>query len=417
MDFSRKAPGRLKPLSHQSEEGATDGRIQLVLSPDQQVAYDAILAWIRSHDTRYSLGGFAGTGKSSIIGILGQQLIQDKKRIAYCTYTGKASLVLRAKLRDQGIHPSYCGTIHRLIYTPVTDEDGDLEWALVAELPYDLIVLDEASMVGRELYEDLASFGLPILAVGDHGQLPPVGSETYSLVENPDVRLETIHRQAEGNPIIALSKHIRETGTHRGFKPKDDRVRFVKSLIPEIESTMSADDCFDAAVLTYTNASRIGFNQRIRKLRGFIGKPKAGDIIICLKNAYLGTGMIANGSRGILMTCTNGEEEPTLNATVLFPDDDCTFEGPLNAAQFERKDVYTVDTLREEWSNRKVRKVEDAGLLFDFGFSLTCHKSQGSQFDTVLVDSYVPHFIDDDTTRRWLYTSCTRAVSRLIMTK
>lgn len=405
--------GTLKPIKGSVENTAIVSVDPITFSEDQQVVFDALIEWTKNPTLLLSFGGLAGSGKSHLAGAFGAHLRDVGKNVAYCAFTGRASQVLRGKLRAAGVRPSYCGTIHRLIYQPLVDEFGEVVWELRDDLPYDFIVLDEASMVGRELYDDLASYGIPILAVGDHGQLPPVGSESFSLVERPDLRLERIHRQAEGNPILALSQHIRERGFVRGFRPKDDRVRIVPSIRPYVRSYFAEPECFDLVALSYTNQTRIDNNTLARKVRGLGAAPQAGDIIICLKNTYFDSGMIANGSRGLVMSVKEAEK-PSLLMKILFVDDDTIFEGPVNIGQFNRRDLFTLDSLREEYPDGKFRNVEAAGLLCDFGYALTTHKFQGSSASTVLVDGSMPSQVDDDTRRRWAYTSVSRASECLI---
>lgn len=384
-------------------------------SPDQKEVFDALIEWTKNPTKLLRFAGLAGTGKSTLAGALGVYLRGAGLDVAYCAYTGKASQVLRGKLRASGVRPSYCGTIHRLIYQPTTDEFGEVVWELRGDLPHDFIVLDEASMVGRELYDDLASYGIPILAVGDHGQLPPVGSDSFSLVERPDLKLERIHRQAEGNPILALSQHVRERGYVRGFKSEDSRVRIVPSIRPYVRGAFEATECFDIAAISYTNQTRIDNNTLARRVRGLGEAPQVGDIIICLKNTYFDSGgMIANGSRGLVMS-VKPAEKPSMLMKIAFIDDDNIFEGPVNVGQFNSRDLFTLDTLRETYPDRQFRNVDAAGLLCDFGYAMTCHKFQGSQATTVLVDGSVPAQVDDDTRRRWTYTAITRASDNLII--
>lgn len=152
------------------------------LSDDQKKVFEHVMQWYGPGAGVLTLGGYAGTGKSTLVSILARELeragANGQFRIAFCAYTGKAANVLRQKLRQAGIHasimgyPHYVGTIHSLIYVPVTGGSGDvIDWELksydeVAD--YGLIVVDEASMVDEKMLEDLRSYDVPILAVGDH---------------------------------------------------------------------------------------------------------------------------------------------------------------------------------------------------------------------------------------------------------
>jgi len=152
------------------------------------------------------VGGYAGTGKTTLISLL-RQLIYDQtpqKRVAFACYTGKAAQVLKSKLTEQNtIYPQdFCGTIHSLMYTAQTDVDGKiLAWRRNLTIPYDLLIVDEASMVTEDIWRDLCKYQLPIVAVGDHGQLPPIGGN-FNLMENPQLRLEKIHRQEHNNRLL-----------------------------------------------------------------------------------------------------------------------------------------------------------------------------------------------------------------------
>ncbi|MCL5090522.1 MAG: AAA family ATPase, partial [Patescibacteria group bacterium] len=152
------------------------------LSSDQQRVLDNLLDWFKDQNkTRFiTVGGYAGTGKTTLIGILRQQLLKDNKKlkIAFCSYTGKAARVLRHKLleADSLKTKDSLSTIHSLIYSPIEDERTQeiIGWKKKEEIEADLIVIDEASMVDFSIWQDLLSFGQPIIAVGDHGQLPPI---------------------------------------------------------------------------------------------------------------------------------------------------------------------------------------------------------------------------------------------------
>lgn len=188
------------------------------LSGDQKVALDNLLLWFGGQDKKYiTLGGYAGTGKTTLIGILRQEFFDQNKKlkVAFCTFTGKASRVLRTKLVEaKALYPSdFVGTIHSLIYSPVEDEKTHeiTGWKKKENIEADLIMVDEASMVDFFIWQDLLLYKIPIIAVGDHGQLPPI-RENFNLMASPDLKLQEIHRQARENPIIKLSILARETG-------------------------------------------------------------------------------------------------------------------------------------------------------------------------------------------------------------
>ena len=385
------------------------------LSEDQTSVYDAILSWLDDPNARQflKLGGLAGTGKTTLIAALAKKLESENQRIAYCAYTGKAVNVLSKKLRTAGVVGD-CTTLHSLIYKPRVKSDGSVEgWERKELLSYDLIVVDEASMIGAELWDDLVAYRLPILAVGDHGQLPPVGDSIVNLMHKPDLRLERIHRQAEGNPILAIAQHVRLGGSHYAFEPTDNRVQFIRTFA-DVCSDVAADP-YNAAALCYTNATRVKLNTFVRRsLDRMTHDPYPGDMVVCLKNRK----PVFNGMRGRLLV----SEE--------FPDDKWGNFGAVVAFDDERLQL-TSKVLRRQFNAPKtIDKLDDikatdgttpnswhpVGMLFDYGYALTCHKAQGSQFKKVAV-IYENLFRDADTRNRWLYTAFTRASDQLYIVR
>src|SRR3990167_2755593 len=198
------------------------------LSPDQAQVFEAVMSWHKDPSARNYLtfGGLAGTGKTTVLSALCVALPaaeeaddEDSNGYGVCVaaYTGKAAGVLRKKLAASGLlkRVAYCGTLHGLVFVPVSDEKtGKVTgWVRRKRIPGDFIIVDEASMVGAEIWEALCAFDVPILAVGDHGQLPPVERGAVNLMANPDLRLEKIHRQAEGSPIPRLPPPRRAGGS------------------------------------------------------------------------------------------------------------------------------------------------------------------------------------------------------------
>jgi len=384
------------------------------LSEDQVEVYDTLYEWVDMYhprDQRYiTLGGLAGTGKTTLIASLAKEW--SGRSIVFAAYTGKAVDVLRAKLQAYGINAP-CMTLHSLLYQPVIDsKTGEvLDWELKSRLgesfddhfeAYEIVVIDEASMVGTDLWRDLVSFGVPIIAVGDHGQLPPVGNQTTSLMLEPDLKLEKIHRQAADNPIIALAHFVREGGNVRLFKaPGDDtRVRRIARFSQAVD--VVAHGGLDTAGICYFNSTRVRLNDMARERRGYEGP----DTVICLKNQDK---ILFNGMRGQLVeVISEPDERQRFVICVEFPDAGFRVRGMAYAPQFgASKTIASISDLPgiTHWSQ--------LGMLFDYGYVLTCHKSQGSQWREVVIQ-YETLSKDTEATRRaWLYTAITRAVERV----
>lgn len=336
----------------------------------------------------------------------------------------------------------------KLVYPPKHEDGrcklcGGKEWLRRETLDrdYNLICLDEASMCDEATLRDLQSYGVPILAVGDHGQLPPVGGNG-TLMKNPHLRLEKIHRQAEGNPIIALSKIIRETGRIPDDMADSDAVqfkklRFVEMIIEQRYENASPARLLEMGIACYTNRRRVGLNSMVRRVRGISrdGRdiPKAGEHLVCLRNIKEQGGRmpVANGMRGVLQGDTSwklvkdphgefkndrGEaarqSETQLLGSIAFPEDGIeasAFE--MFGPQFQREKTYSSpEELRGETG---ISTFSMAGSLFDFGWALTAHKMQGSSFDDLLAVIERPGPVSEDDWRRWQYTVVTRAASKL----
>ncbi|KXK25893.1 MAG: ATP-dependent RecD-like DNA helicase [candidate division WS6 bacterium OLB20] len=385
---------------------------ELVLSETQQQAVDSIFDWYVSKDRKpyLTLGGYAGTGKTTLTAEVSSILHAEKEnmRIAFCAYTGKAARVLDAKLKDRGaVHPGdSVSTIHRLIYSPLLDSNDDIigwEKTDSDKFRFDLIIIDEASMVNREIWEDLLSYNVPILAIGDHGQLPPIEGK-FNLLEKPELRLETIYRQAAGNPIIALSRQVREQGSIP-FGRFGDSVAKLDRSDPDTQEYLS--DLFsgfneEMLVLTGFNHTRVKLNKAIRGLLDFESEsPQPGDRVICLRNNH--KFQIFNGMTGTIQSLEHIPVEKGADyykAAIALDGEMRLFTGAISASQFgEKESSYTKD---------------EKGLdRFDFGYAITVHKAQGSQAESVVLFEERSSYMDDETWRRWLYTGITRASQKL----
>jgi len=251
-----------------------------------------------------------------------------------------------------------------------------------------LLVVDEYSMIDQQMGEDLLTFGCPILALGDPGQLPPVKGTPFFNGE-ADITLTEIHRQAQDNPIIWMSKQIREGEPLKPGNYGESRVIEEGSYTREDLGLMvlSTDQ-----LLVGRNATRIASYKRIRELMGHSGTlPVAGDRLVCLRNNHE-TGIL-NGQIWTVESLDNN------HGSVV----DLTLTGE----EGERVDV-TAHHHYFEGRQPDYWELKDAEA-FDYGYALTVHKAQGSQWNhVVLFDEW--HMKDR---RKWLYTAVTRAAERI----
>ncbi len=342
------------------------------LTDQQQAAVDTLASLRKDHQT---LGGLAGTGKSTII----RSLVERLPRFAVCAYTGKAAQVLRRK----GVEAS---TIHSLIYRLATNDEGEPEESVRFELNRDLeidgVIVDEASMVGKEIYDDLVSLGLPLIFVGDHGQLEPVGAGGFNLMEHPDITLETIHRNA--GEIARFADHLR-----RGNDAKDwhqinsDGYKYQVEVVSGVDGVDFAK--VDQMICAF-NATRVAINKTVREELGFPeDRPVVGDRVMCLQNDR--KAMVFNGMQGVLVAIDN------YNLTFSNGADRLKVRHSLAGFNSAAKPPY----------HRGV-------VPFDYAYCVTTHKAQGDEWDHVLV---IEQRCSKWFHEKWSYTAASRARNKL----
>lgn len=379
------------------------------LSKDQVSALDAVLDLALSGNRVVKLGGYAGTGKSTLIPLISQAL-GDWPDTAFCSLTGKASNVLERKLGVAGLYdPAHCGTLHSMMYRPRLDEQGRITgWSRNQELMswegrlIHRVIIDESSMVGERILQDLMSYGVPIIAVGDPGQLPPI--EDKSVIDKPDVILKKIHRQAENNPIIQLANVIRNEGDiPRSWKPSPqiqftDKTRGVLPVIGDGFERLG----MNFGIMVRRNKIRMAFNLMARSQE----TPEVGDIVICLKN----NPPVYNGMRG-LVDAIKPYKRHWYEASIRFPDDGLVVHSMISKHQFG------TDRTIESKYDVGLGPTDDLGLQFDYGTAMTVHKSQGSAFEECVL---IPERWSRDTEQdyaQWLYTGVTRAANKITIAR
>jgi len=372
-------------------------------SPQQDEALKAVARWLKSgRPQMFRLFGYAGTGKTTLARYFAEHV---DGQVQFAAFTGKAAQVLRSK------GATNARTIHSLIYRPRGEEQVEDEttgkttmsptFSLNRQSPVakaKLIIIDECSMVDEQLGRDLMSFGTPILVLGDPGQLPPISGGGFFTEHEPDYLLTEIHRQARDNPIIKLALDVREG---REFEYGDyGTARVIDRGDVNQEIVLAADQ-----VLVGRNQTRRRYNQRLRELKGFAASyPQAGDKLVCLRNDPA-KGLL-NGSLWKVMTSSRETVKPGINLLVS-PEEDDPDRGvakiKLLKAAFEDQE--------EEipWQTKK--RYDD----FDFGYALTVHKAQGSQWNNVVL--FDESYAFKDTRQRWLYTAITRAAEQLTVVR
>lgn len=372
-------------------------------SPQQDEALKAVSRWLKEGRTPiFRLFGYAGTGKTTLAKHFAENVDGE---VLFAAFTGKAAQVLRARGAKNA------RTIHSLIYRPKGEEEvSDEETGKTTVSPLfsinrqsplaqaALIIIDECSMVDEALGRDLMSFGTPILVLGDPGQLPPISGGGYFTEHEPDILLTEIHRQARDNPIIDLAMQVREGNEimHGDY----GAAQVIGKNQVDRDMVLEADQ-----VLVGTNRTRRRYNMRLRELKGFTQAiPQAGDKLVCLRNDP--SKALLNGSLWQVMTSSKETVKPGINLMIR-PEDDDMDRGASKIKLL--KSVFEDPDLEVPWSTKK--RYDD----FDYGYALTVHKAQGSQWNSVVL--FDESYAFRDTRERWLYTAITRAAERLVIVR
>lgn len=351
------------------------------------------------------IAGYAGTGKSTLVSHIVDALNIYPGDVCYVAFTGKASLVLREKGCENSM------TAHKLLYHSKEKPDGTFEHKprKYLEFGYKLIVVDEVSMIPIDMWDLLLSHGVHVIALGDPGQLPPIDGES-ELLKHPHVFLDEVVRQAQNSEIIRLSMDIRNGVSLKPYKGNE---------VVIISKNQLNDFYYSGAdqIIAAKNITRNDINWRCRKIKfgnDVPNYPIAGEKAICLKNYW----NVLSDSGDPLINGMIGEL-----SDIRFHHDVFKYGDMMNANftvgdknQFRQlfmdyklfaESKQTINS--DNWTEfRGMVKP----MLFDYAYCITCHKSQGSEFDKVLVFN---EYMKSTDHKRWLYTAATRAKKKLII--
>lgn len=371
-----------------------------------------------NHNEPYTvIAGYAGTGKSTLINFIIAALeVNPEDEVAYITFTGKASEVLREKGCPNAM------TAHKLLYYSKQMPNGKFFYRPRPSLEkdYKVIVVDEVSMLPKDMWDLLLTHGIYVIACGDPFQIPPIDkNQDNGILNNPHIFLDEVMRQAKESDIICLSMDIREGKKINPFKGNDTQVFNKKDLCDGMY--FWADQ-----ILVSTNKSRHDINSYIRDDLGRGFEPEINDKVICLRNCWdtlseKQCDPLINGSIGTISAMHMESIDyiimgQKVTAPVLVTD--------LITSNDEYKNLhidYTALTTgekfftpRQEYVIRKNKQNPELPIEFNFGYAITGHRAQGSQWNKVLVleESFPFEKIEH---ARWLYTTVTRAAEKLTL--
>lgn len=423
----------------------------------------------------YLLKGFAGTGKTSIVGTLVSNLWEIKKSAVLMAPTGRAAKVISNYSGKEAF------TIHKKIYFPKSDKGGGVSFVMQPNKHRNtLFIVDEASMISDtisdsklfengSLLDDLMQYvysghQCKLLLIGDKAQLPPVKSEISPALDAEklelqynkkvlSIELDEVVRQSQDSGILMNATHLRdvlERQVYESFqfnlKPFKDIVRLIDGyeIMEAINEAYEAEGHEETAIIVRSNKRANLYNKQIReRILNNENELTVGDFLMVVKNNYFWikptteAGFIANGDiiqvlelfsikelygfrfaevkvkmvdypkmkpfETVLLLNTIEAEAPSL-----------TYEESNKLYQEVQKD-YEDETSKY----RKFLKIKNNphfnALQVKFSYAITCHKSQGGQWNTVFVEQpYLPNGIDKEYLR-WLYTAVTRAKEKLYL--
>ena len=407
-------------------------------SREQEGALRAVQQWFRSggHEPFY-LAGYAGTGKTTLARHFASSVGGEVK---FGAFTGKAASVLRKKGCPGAT------TIHSLIYKPVGNSNGkkisELESLIenMVALPEeqqdqallrswgqelqalkakssamfevneeaeiteaDLVILDECSMLDDKVAADLLAFNKPVLVLGDPFQLPPIGESAGYFTNSikypegsPDILLTEIHRQAAGSPIIQLATKIRN-GEYIATGDYGDVVVTTEPMLDRLP-TLGYEQ-----IICGTNRMRNDMNARVRthlQYRDFHPQPQ--ERLVCLRNDSK-AGVLNGEVYTVVSSRDYKREQQTYQVDVVDP-----IGRKMSVTAWD--EALKGDTLKSIPFKKRMWHME-----FAYGYAITCHKAQGSQYQSVAVVDESRMFREHSA--RWLYTAVTRAQKKLLIAR
>ena len=443
---------------------------------NQEIFFQKIAIFLTetTNDQIFVLKGYAGTGKTTVISTIVNNLTEINKKYVLLAPTGRAAKVIA----NYSEKPAF--TIHKKIYYPKKSSGGGVTFTLQPNKHKNTVfIVDEASMISDvdsdskmytngSLLDDLIMYvysgtNCKMILLGDTAQLPPVNLEispaldidTLSLHYNMDVdhiELNEVMRQEESSGILFNATELREllkdsfiTDFQFDVRKFKDIVRLVDGydIQDAIHSAYSNYSIEDTAFIVRSNKRANQYNEQIRsRILDKESELATGDFLMVVKNNYFWlkdsdeAGFIANGdiieileifkiielygfkfAKVKIRMVDYPNQKPF--ETVLLLD---TIKSESPSLTYEESNRLYQEVLQDYVDEPKYKQFQKVkaneyfnGLQVKFSYAITCHKSQGGQWNTVFVEQpYLPNGIDRDYIR-WLYTAMTRAKNKLYL--
>ena len=393
--------------------------MSIILTKKQEEGLKIAVQRYLDHEKCTVISGYAGTGKSTLVKFIVQSLpgINPDTDVVYATFTGKAAQVLMSKGNQNAM------TLHRLLYESIPRPDGTFLRRPRLSVDFPVVVVDEVSMAPADMMRLLFNHDVYVICLGDPFQLPPINKDADNhLLDEPHIFLDEVMRQAQESEIIRLTMDIREGKKVQDFDGHDVKVYDQSNL--NTGMLLWADQ-----IICGTNRTRIDMNNNMRQLLNRGNNPEDGDKVICLRNYWddwADNGdYLVNGTIGFLNNVyATFNQIPYCYGGQLINVTDAEFVSDAGAnygeIQMDTKEILTGERcLDNKTIYRLMRSKKYAHLVpyeFTYGYCITCHKAQGSEWDKVLVIEEGFPFSKEEHAR-WLYTATTRAVDKLVIVR
>lgn len=394
----------------------------MILTAKQEAGLKLAVARFNDREPWTCISGYAGAGKSTLVTFIVAALDLDPAKVAYCAFTGKAANVLKQKGCQNAV------TAHKLLYDTLPLPNGGFTHTPKSALDadYDLIIVDEVSMLPKDMWDLLLSFRVHVLALGDPGQLPPIDpNQNNHVLDKPHIFLDEIMRQAQESEIIRLSMHVREGHPLDTFNAEGAQVKIVTR--EEVSPGMLK---WSDQILCAMNKTRTDINLAMRNFDGRGTEPEVGDRIIGLSNHWdffsADGDPLTNGSIGTISRIKPIECAlpywlyPERMMKILSIDMSAENADNYFCIPVDYKALTTGQktlTGEQEFKLRRSKKIMvPAPFEFAYAYAITVWKAQGSEWEKVVL--YEENFpFDREEHKKYLYTGITRAQDKLIVVK